>query len=296
MKEQMTGQVFAKVILCGEHAVLRGGLSLVAPLRSSQLLYEVKESKAFKLKYSKKTEAYEILIEGTFEKALSILKKNREDLKFEVQLESLVPLGKGLGGSAAVCVFVSRLMVRAGFMDPSRVFSLSVELENMFHGESSGVDVAGCLSDNLQAYIRSEAPVAVNFEKSKNKFVFGLSDSGESGDTEDCIESILKLKIENKEKFLMLDHKMDGASRLMKEAFECGDLEKLKEAFFISNEVFKDWGLVTTKMDETMRELSNRGAFGVKPSGSGKGGYILSVWEAKDLNKAESACERILEF
>ncbi len=288
----MKDQVFSKVILCGEHSVLRGGMAIVAPLKAHSLSYEIEASESFNISYADKVKPYEILFEGTIDKALSILNKKREDLKISVFIESIVPLGKGLGGSAAVSVFIARVMKYLNFIEDDRIFSFSVELENMFHGESSGVDIAGCLSSGPQSYLRGEPLKAIS--SNLKDVVFGLVETGEIGETELCIEQVLKIKLENKELFQELDFKMDKASKEFSRALSDGSIEGVKEAFDLAKLVFTEWGLVTPKMNEKMNELMSKGALAVKPTGAGMGGYILSVWKNKAL--AQTECSKVFSL
>lgn len=282
-------QVFSKVILCGEHSVLRGGKAIVTPLKSHSLKFEVSENKeGLVFDYSEAVKPYEILIEGTFEKAFELLEISKNDIKAKVHVETLVSLGKGLGGSAALCVFVARVFKKLNFLGERSEFSFAVELENMFHGESSGVDIAGCLSNKPQVYVRGKALKSLK-SKLKN-LVFGLSDSGANGDTEDCIEKVLGLKFKNKDLFYSLDADMNEASILLAQAIKNGDSEKLITAFSKADSVFNSWDLVTEDMQKTEKDLKKAGALATKPTGSGLGGCVLSVWNEEDIKKAEENC------
>jgi mevalonate kinase len=288
-------KVYSKIILCGEHSVLRGGLAVVAPLKLHSLSYKVEKANSpFELIYSKDSEAYEILVEGTFEKAFQMLSLDRESVKAKIHLESLVPLSKGLGGSAAVSVFVARSLAQLGFFSKEKIFSFAVELENMFHGESSGVDVAGCLSDKPQTYKRGEPPRAINnFE---NRFLFGLSDSTQRGDTEDCILKVLELKKKNKKLFYHLDGEMNKASHKVVVGLEKGDLNILSTAFEKALDIFSLWKLVSPEMDTLVSDLKDSGALAAKPTGSGDGGFILSLWDSKDKALATDRCDSVFEI
>lgn len=289
-----SNQVFAKVILCGEHSVLRGGAAVVAPLKTKSLDFEIEHSDFYELNYTDETAPYEILIEGTLEKALKVLGKNKEDLKVKILLKTLVPLGRGLGGSAALSVFVSRVMKFLSFIEEERIFSFSVELENMFHGESSGVDIAGCLSESLHLYVRGEA--LKKLKPNISNLIFGLVDTGDSGDTEECIERVLKLKKENKNLFYELDSNMDEASKMMAKALENGETDLLVKSFDLANSVFESWGLVTPSMKELTKDLKDKGALAVKPTGSGMGGYVLSIWNESDRANCGEFCTDVFNL
>lgn len=280
----MTGkeiQIFSKVILCGEHSVLRGGLALVAPLKTHQLKAQLIEADTFSFEFDEEVKPYEMLFQGSLEKALELLEKTREDLKMKIQVQSLVPLGKGLGGSAALSVFIARLMSAQGFIEEKEIFSFAVELENMFHGESSGLDVAGCLSDELKTYTRGKKPEPVN-NKLEGHF-FSLTEVDERGDTQTCIEKVLSLKAQNKSLFHDLDNEMDQATRETMEGLESNAPLKIQEGMERAKKTFQSWGLVTDSMERVMKDLQERGALASKPTGSGLGGHILSFW--KDSHK-----------
>jgi len=289
------GQVFSKVILCGEHSVLRGGRAVVTPLKNHALRYSFEtNAEGLTLEYSPKVQNFEIVIEGTFNRAFELLDLDKKNLKIKLHVDSLVPLGKGLGGSAALCVFVAKIFKQNDLLGERSVFSFAVELENMFHGESSGVDVAGCLSAAPQVYVRGKTlkPIKTNV----GPLVFGLTDSGENGDTEDCIDKVVSLKSQNKDFFYSLDSDMNEASKLLSEALENGDITKLTRAFFKASNVFKAWGLVTEGMSKTAQKLEQSGALVTKPTGSGLGGCILSVWRKEDIEKAKVQCENVFNL
>jgi len=287
--KDFSDQVFAKVILCGEHSVLRGGRAVVTPLKSHSLKFEInKNFDCFKLSYSDEVKPFEILIEGTFEKAFELLEVSKNHIKSTIHIESLVPLGKGFGGSAALCVFVARSVKELGLLTERSVFSFSVELENMFHGESSGVDIAGCLSESPQVYVRGK--VLKPLESNLKGLVFGLTDTGENGDTEDCIEKVLRLKSRDQDLFYSLDGEMDEASKLLGEAIELGNQTLLAQSFAQASDVFKSWGLITEEMQKVSVALKKQGALATKPTGSGLGGCVLSVWREEDIKSAKLNC------
>ncbi len=271
-------KVYSKVILSGEHAVLRGGLAVVAPFKEYGLAYKSEFSDRFSLELLDSVKPYEILIQGTLERALASLDKNLDDLKLRVSLESLVPLGKGLGGSAALCVFVSKLLIESALIKEEDLFNFSKELENMFHGESSGVDIAGCVSSSTQTYMRGLSPKP--FKVAKAPFLY-LSSTDEVGSTEECIEKVLSLKTQNSTKFNDLDEQMDQASRLVYEGLGLGEEKLFNKGLNLGAKTFKSWGLYTEKMCALEASLLEKGSLGVKPTGSGMGGFMLSSWSKK---------------
>ena len=46
----------------------------------------------------------------------------------------------------------------------------------------------------------------------------------------------------------------------------------------MAKDCFEQWGLIDSSVQAEMDRLSAQGALAVKPTGSGGGGYLLSLW------------------
>ena len=53
----------------------------------------------------------------------------------------------------------------------------------------------------------------------------------------------------------------------------------LTEAIKEGAHCFESWGLVSETLTQHMQLLYNHGALAVKPTGSGNGGFVVSLWE-----------------
>jgi mevalonate kinase len=137
-------------------------------------------------------------------------------------------------------------------------------------------------------YVRGEK--LKELKPNVSNLIFGLTETGESGDTEECIERVLRIKKGDRDLFYELDSNMDEASKGIAEALESGDKELLIKSFDLASSVFESWGLVTSLMKSLMEELKEKGALAVKPTGSGMGGYVLSVWSKSDKSKFDEYC------
>ena len=270
-------KIFSKVILSGEHSVLRGGYAVVAPNKNYFLEYDLKKAERFSLVLSDKESPYEVLFLGLIESALILSKTEKKDLNVRVEVKTIVPLGEGLGGSAALCVFVARVFLFANLLEESEAFSFAHEIENIFHDQSSGLDVAGCMSDQIIFYQRGVKKIQ-ELKPELKGYSFTIHRTGEKGETKDCIEQVLKLRGEDKNLFNSLDDKMSEASIHIREGLESGNLSLVMKSFKETTDIFRSWGLISFKIEQKMEEIKNLGALSVRLTGSGQGGCVVAIW------------------
>jgi mevalonate kinase len=56
-------------------------------------------------------------------------------------------------------------------------------------------------------------------------------------------------------------------------------LFRLAEAINTAADCFFQWGLISESLQHHMQTLFDAGALAVKPTGSGGGGFVVSLWE-----------------
>ena len=59
--------------------------------------------------------------------------------------------------------------------------------------------------------------------------------------------------------------------------------EQLAHAINLANHCFFQWVLVSERLQQHMQMLKHNGAIAVKPTGSGGGGFVLSLWNHSPL-------------
>lgn len=269
-----------KWILAGEHAVLRGCPALVFPLRSRELhLSYIANSAALEVELiGAHGRELELLLWGVIEKACSLVQRSRADLRGKIGLESNLPVGAGMGASAALSVSIAKWFCALSWLQEKEVYEFSRQLENLFHGESSGVDIAVAISNQALMFEREGRRESFNPAWTPRMYI---SYSGQRGVTSDCVSQVKKMIATEPERAQVIDAQMRSAVLSAHQALMstgADRFEQLVSAVRSAGECFESWGL-SEPCHQHMNWLKSQGATVVKPTGSGGGGYVLSLWQ-----------------
>src|SRR5262249_40899757 len=135
-------------------------------------------------------EQLQIVFWRTLNKALELTHKSFDQISGHLLLENTIPIGAGIGFSAALCVAVARWFHWMNWISQNDIFRFSRLLENLFHGKSSGVDIAGAMSDQIIRYrINSKLVIITPLWKPK----LFLSFSNQHSMTKKCVKEVENL-------------------------------------------------------------------------------------------------------
>ncbi len=274
---------FGKWILAGEHAVLRGSPALVFPLKSRSMRLSHREGvEPLRVEFVGAHGAeLEPLFWAVLERACDLMKIPRLSLLGFLRMESTIPIGAGLGASAAFCVAMTRWFHHLGHLQKNDLAEFARTLENLFHGESSGVDIAVAMSGEGLHFEREGR----QFELVPNwKPKWFISYTGQRGVTSDAVAKVKRLLAEDPVLGLSLDERMKQAAQQCESALlmeEQPGFALLSQSIEDAASCFKQWGLIDGAVEQHMTQLRESGAVATKPTGSGGGGYVLSLWQTE---------------
>lgn len=263
----------AKCILSGEHTVLNGGTAIVSPLKAYSTTLE----------YHKSTSKLEMFLNSRpFTKGVLNLLQSLALLPSTfsgtLNVNSNIPQASGLGSSAALCVAIANLLVQHGYILAEKIFEVARMCENLFHGKSSGVDIVGVMSDKILLYSMDNGPV--QFTPTWKPLLY-VSYSGAPSNTNQAVAKVRKYR----DNFASsnIDTTMENATQQIYKSLISNDensrLQQMCNGLNQSGECFKEWGLVGDFLNIHQNKLRNAGAIATKPTGSGEGGHVLSLWQ-----------------
>lgn len=273
--------VHGKWLLAGEHAVLRGSPALVFPVTKKfmKFIFSHTDSQLQLHTQGKHAKELDILFWKVLEHALGILGKPSKAISGKCQIDNSIPIGAGLGLSAAICAAMSQWFAFKGFISKDNTNSFAHELEHLFHGESSGVDIAGVTANSGILFEQGQAKNIISQSWSPNWF---LSYTDQIGITSKCVKTVKDMWHSDLPLAKRIDGLMVDSVNLAIEALQSPKkvgLKKLASAINTANNCFKMWGLSSGNVENHIQTLLKEGALAAKPTGSGDGGYVLSLWD-----------------
>ena len=270
------GRGNGKAVLLGEHAVVYGMPAIAAgiPLGATA---RAEGSERSSLLVGERRAA-----QGDGSELIAALEQVQAALgcgPHQVQVDVSVPLGSGLGGSAAIGVAIARALLAAqGEADtPQRVLTGAVAWERVFHGNPSGVDAAaacygGCI------WFTKEGGAEPLYVARPLRLAICLA--GPPASTKQMVDGVRQLGERRPD---LLGKSLSGIEALVKNArlcIEAGDVSALGQLMNYNQMLLSGLFLSTSEIERACAVAREAGALGAKLTGAGGGGAVIALCDA----------------
>ncbi len=290
----VTASAAAKIILFGEHFVVYGEPAIVLAIdkrayatvdqsddkclhvRSANLnLKGYFKDGVFKVEQGDIREA-KLKFEPVRVAVENVLVAYKEQIGLDVEINSTVPVGAGLGSSAAVVAAVTEaagalLNVK---MTKEDVFRVALEVERVVHGTASGVDPAIATFGGTLLFQTDTGfkPLEV---KTEVPLVIGNTGVERSTKVQvDKVRAIAKNYPQIME--LMKKTAREIVLRAM-DAFKHNDLKALGDLMNVNHALLYGIGVSDESLEWLINAAKKAGAYGAKLTGPGGGGCMIAL-------------------
>jgi len=299
----------AKIILLGEHFVVYGEPAIVMAIdkrayarvekrndnrlhvRSMDLNLEVFfENGSLRVEQGDLKEA-KMKFEPVKQAIEKVMEKHGQHVGLDIEINSTVPVGAGLGSSAAVIAATTAatgaiLDVKLSKED---ILRITYAAEKIVHGTPSGVDPAISTMGGTMLFQMDTGfkPLEV-----KTNIPLIIGDTGVERSTRVQVEKVRDLV----DKYpRVTEHLMKAAREIVLRAIEAlkeNDLETLGTMMNINHALLYGIGVSDESLEWLANAARKAGALGAKLTGAGGGGCMIALAREEKLEQVSEAIQR----
>ena len=303
----------AKLILCGEHAVVYGWPAIAVPLEGIRARVELSDGSGAGVVLDARDLGRRWAVADEPADPLSALTADvlrrfglGLDQSLLIAIRSDIPIASGMGSGAAVATALVRALAqRAGLaLPPEQVSSLVYESERRLHGTPSGIDNTVVAFEQPIWFVRRAAPGAENREpgtenrepgtESQNPAAESgepliepleigaplrllVGDTGVRSATHEPVGAVRRGWQADRARFDALFREVAALVSLVRAALAAGDTAALGPLLDHNHTLLQQIGVSSPELDRLVRAARDAGALGAKLSGAGWGGVMLAL-------------------
>jgi mevalonate kinase len=199
--------------------------------------------------------------------------------------------GSGVGASAASCVSLARAL--------NAEFNLGYSIEEInrvawqgefpYHGVASGVDNTASTYGGLLLFQLIKGQQHFERIKTPKPFEIVLANSGITANTALLDEVTEQQKKEDPELFKSRLKMITSQAYDMKRALEAGNLKSVGEIMSNNHKILIDMQFSHETLDYLCKLALEKGAWGAKVTGGGRGGYMVALTPGEKLQDTVAA-------
>lgn len=261
-----TGFGSGKLILVGEHAVVHGHPAIAFAV-------ELGTTAMIRLRPGPGAGHREVASDWRdplLDAALDVVLEGHDAW---VHIDTTLPIGRGMGSSAALSVALVRAFRPAAgrpSLHGEALFDAALQLERAFHATPSGLDVAVSVFGGALRYRRVDGRLDL-VPLARPPWQVVVIDSGSAGSTRDLVAGVTSRRPGIDPELARIGELVDAAGAVLDDAHALGPL--LNE----NHKLLGAIGVSTPVLDDICALARRAGALGAKLSGAGGGGVVLAL-------------------
>jgi mevalonate kinase len=297
-----SGHAHAKAILVGEHFVLDGATAVAIGLpgfRTEVRVHRVQPG-SLRVHFAPESAPQGTWADDTRKMLQMACELVGLEGEIEVTIASTVPLGRGLGSSAALAVAAVRAAERLHHLrDPADADLLADarEVECIVHGHSSGLDPAAAATDGAVLFRGGavQERVAVAQVPALQQARWVLLDLGMAASTRAAIAAARNARGKLGDAAVhRLVAQTTAAAETVARALHAGDVTTLAEGLQAAGQALVLLGVVDMAMQVVIDTALEAGALAAKQTGAGLGGMLLALCDTPEAaGKVRSRCKSL---
>ncbi len=285
------GTGFGKTILIGDQFVLEGVPAIVSAIsfetettveRISGEGWLLEDNRIEVPGYKEKKKEQQA---RSIDRILEVMGIDVNKNPIKITIGGTLLAGSGVGASAASCVSLARAL--------NKEFKLGLSVEEInraawqgefpYHGVASGVDNTASTFGGLLLFQLINGQQHFEKIKTPQSFEIVLANSGITANTALLDEVTDQQKKDNPHLFAERMKTITNQTFEMKKALEAGDLKSVGKIMSKNHKLLTEMQLSHEILDYLCKLALDKGAWGAKVTGGGRGGYMVALTPGKKL-------------
>jgi len=282
----------AKVILFGEHFVVYNNPAIVAAInRRINVAAQLNDKSRVNIKsgenslsvplnsnyrYIMSQDNSSISLFPIFKCVEHVFKeKNLVNMGINLEIESQIPYGEGLGSSAASCVStVAALYSLFSDLNKNQIYETARIMEQNIHTNSSGVD---CYVSTFGGIVNFEPDKGFSKIRARKKFTLLIGTSGIKHSTGKVVSQVMEFKQKNSSVFNELSSKAYVICKKAISSMNEGNQSELGNLLTENHKLLCTLGVSHPEIEKLIEICLDNGALGAKLTGAGRGGAVIAL-------------------